>query len=251
MKIKFLILPFLFAALLAISCAGINVVDLNKDAIKPSNVIITEQRDLTGFSGIDIRTFGKVMLSQGERESVSITGSDNIVSVIQTSVRDGILVFETDENINITGLNEENVLTFSIVVKDLSSLTISGAADVQMDNLSTSSLKVSMSGAGQFVLDQLKADSLNTVLSGIGNIEVSGEVSQARIDIPGAGSINFGDLKIETADVTISGIGSASIWVTNQLTGNISGGGNVRYYGDPQTDVGSSGLGQFESLGSK
>lgn len=251
MKIKLIFLPLLLATFLAISCQGISVVELNKDALKPSDVIISEQRDLSGFSGIDMRTFGKVILSQGDSESVTISGSDNIVAVIQSSVRDGILVFETDQNINITGVNEENVLTFTIVVKDLSSLIISGAADVEMDSLSTPTLDVTMSGAGQFVLDQLKADSLNTVLSGIGSVEVSGQVSQARIDIPGAGSINFGDLKSQTVHVTISGIGSATIWVTDQLTGNISGGGNVSYYGDPQTDVGSTGLGQFESLGSK
>jgi len=120
-----------------------------------------------------------------------------------------------------------------------------------MDSLSTSRLEVNMSGAGQFVLDQLKADSVNITLSGIGSVELSGQVSQARIDIPGAGSINFGDLQIQTADVTISGVGSATIWVTDQLTGNISGAGNVSYYGDPQTDVEASGIGQFKSLGSK
>jgi len=251
MKTKLIFLPLFLTATLAISCQGISLVDLNKDAIKPSNVIITEQRDLSGYTGIDMRTFGKMVLSQGDRESVTISGSDNIVAVIQTSVRDGILVIETEENINVTGVNEENVLTFTIVVKDLSSITLSGAADIQMDSLSTSRLEVNMSGAGQFVLDQLKADSVNITLSGIGSVELSGQVSQARIDIPGAGSINFGDLQIQTANVTISGVGSATIWVTDQLTGNISGAGNVSYYGNPQTDVETSGIGQFKSLGSK
>jgi hypothetical protein len=251
MKIKYIFLPLLLATLLAISCQGISVVELNKDALKPSDVIITEDRDLSGFTGIDMRTFGKLILSQGERESVIVKGSDNIVAVIQSSVRDGILVFETDQNINITGVNEENVLTFTIVVKELSSLTISGAADVEMDSLSTPTLDVTMSGAGQFVLDQLKADSLNITLSGLGSVEGSGEVTNARIDIPGAGSVNAGDLKVQTVDVTISGLGSATLWVTDQLTGNISGGGNVSYYGDPQTDVETTGLGQFKSLGSK
>ena len=251
MKIKFIFLPLLLAVLMAISCEGISVVELNKDAIKPSNVIITESRNLSGFSGIDMRAFGRVVLSQGDRESVTISGSDNIVAVMQTSVRDGVLVIENDENINVTGVNEDNVLTFTIVVKDLTSLTISGAADVEMGILSTSILDVSMSGAGQFVLQQLTADSLNIVLSGVGNVEVSGEVANARIDIPGAGNINAGDLMSQTANATISGLGSATLWVTDRLTGNISGAGNVSYYGDPQTGVETTGLGRFKSLGSK
>lgn len=251
MKTKLVFLPIFLAVLLAISCNGISVVELNKDAIRPSDVIITEEREVSNFSGIDMRTFGKVILSQGESESLSIKGSDNIVAVIQTSVRDGILVIQTDENVNITGVQKDNVLTFIIVVKDLSSLTISGAADVEMDSLSTSKLEVTMSGAGQFVLDELKADSLNITLSGVGSVDASGEVTKAWIDIPGAGSVNASDLKIQIADVNISGIGGATVWVNDRLTGTISGGGNVSYYGDPQTDVETTGLGQFKSLGNK
>ena len=251
MKTKSMLFPLLFAALLAISCQGITVVDLNKDTIKPSDVIITDERNVSDFTGIDMRTFGKLILSQGNSESLTIKGSDNIVPVIQTTVRDGILVIQAEEKINITSLDDDNLLTLTIGVKDLSSLTISGAADVEMDNLSTSILEVAMSGSGQFVLDDLNADSLNITLSGVGSVEVSGEVTKAWIDIPGAGSVNAGDLKVQSADVTISGLGGATLWVTDQLTGTISGGGSVSYYGDPVTNTETPGLGKFDSLGSK
>ena len=72
-----------------------------------------------------------------------------------------------------------------------------------------------------------------------------------RIDISGAGSVNAPDLKIQTANITISGLGGATLWVTDQLTGDISGAGSVSYYGTPQTNTNSSGLGKFKSLGSK
>jgi len=39
------------------------------------------------------------------------------------------------------------------------------------------------------------------------------------------------------------------IQVIDQLTGNISDAGYVSYYGIPQTDLETSGLGQFKSLG--
>lgn len=251
MKTKYILFSIVFAVLLAISCRGLAGVDLGREMITPSEVIITEERDVSDFIGIDMRAFGKVIISQGDNESVTIKGSDNIVPIIQTSDRNGVLVIQSDENINITGVNENNVLTFTIVIRDLSSLTISGAADVEMDSLSTSKLEITMSGAGQFVLDDLNADSLNVTLSGLGNVEASGDVKQAWIEIPGAGSVNAPDLKIQTADVSISGFGSATIWVTDRLTGTISGGGNVSYYGDPQTNVETTGLGQFKSQGDK
>jgi hypothetical protein len=251
MKTKFALYIFLFAISLAISCRGVSLVDINEDTIKPSDVIITQERDVSDFTGIDMRTFGKVILSQGDNESLTIKGSDNIVPVIQTSVRDGILDIQTEENINITSLGDNNLLIFTIVVKDISSLTISGAADVELDSLSTSKLEITMSGAGQVELGYLNADSLNIMLSGVGNVEVSGEVTKAWIDIPGAGSVNASDLKIQTVDVSISGIGGATLWVTDRLTGTISGGGTVSYYGNPQTNTETTGLGSFKSLGSK
>lgn len=230
-----------------------NAINLPPDAksITPSNNIITETRDVSGSTGIDFRTFGEVVITQGETESVTIKGSDNVVPVIQTSVRDGVLVIQHEENINLTGMNDKNTLTFTIVVKDLISLTVSGAGNIKMDSLSTSKMEVVMSGAGNFELGNLKAQSLNVTISGVGNVNVAGEATHAWINISGAGPVNTPDLKIQTADVTISGIGSATLWVTDELTGTISGAGNVRYYGDPKTNVNSTGIGKFEALGAK
>lgn len=252
MKTKHLFFILLLAAVLAISCRSPISIHLGGGKeIQPSGVIVSEERDVGDFTGIDMRSFGTLILSQGDTESVIIKGSDNVVPVIQTSVRNGILVIQNDEDIRITGVNEYKVLTYTIVVKDLSSLTISGAADVEIGSLTTPELKVEMNGAGQVTLDSLTSDSLDITLSGVGNVTVSGEVSTARIDIPGAGSINAADLQIQTADVNISGIGSATVWVTDELSGNISGGGNVSYYGNPQTDTETTGLGAFKSLGDK
>jgi hypothetical protein len=251
MKIRLVFLPILLAVLLAIGCSV--PIEFNRDTetINPSDVIITEVREVSGFTGIEISTFGRVNLSQGDSESVSIRGSDNVVPVIRTTVRNGVLLIESDENNNVTGIHASNVVTITIVVKDLSSLTISGAADVEMDGLSTSSFEFTMSGAGQFGLDALHADSLDVTLSGMGDVEISGEVTAALIDIPGAGSVRASDLRVQTAEVNISGLGGATVWVTDQLTGEISGGGSVSYYGNPQTNTNSTGLGKFISLGSK
>jgi hypothetical protein len=59
------------------------------------------------------------------------------------------------------------------------------------------------------------------------------------------------DLQIQTANVSVSGLGGATLWVTDELSGEISGAGSVSYYGDPQTNTQSSGIGGFKSLGSK
>jgi hypothetical protein len=252
MKTKLVLLPILFVALLAISCNSVVQFGSGGKTITPSDVNMTEERTVSNFSGINMSTLGRVLLTQGDSESLSIEGRDNLVPLIKTEVRDGVLYIYMDENIKLLlGNNDKDLLTFTIALKDLSSLSVSGLADVEMGTLTTSGLAVTMSGAGQFKLDQLSAESVNINLSGVGNVDISGEVTQETIEISGAGSVNAADLKCQTANVTIPGLGGATVWVTDSLTGNISGGGSVSYYGNPETNTETTGLGKYNHLGNK
>jgi len=120
-----------------------------------------------------------------------------------------------------------------------------------MEALTTPRLDINMSGAGKVQQNQITTENLNLNISGVDGIDIFGQATQATIDISGAGGVNAPDLKTQTVNITISGLGSVTIWVTDQLTGNISGGGSVSYYGDPQTNTTTIGLGNFKPLGEK
>lgn len=254
MKTTTALLSLLLVAALLSGCCNLGPIIPrigNIGGVRPSDVIVSETRDVSGFTALDMGTLGKVVLKQGDNESLTITGSDNIVALVTTTVRDGVLTIETSRPINIIGTTDDNVLTFDITVQDLTGLTISGLADVEMDTLNTSALSVTISGAGNLVLNTLSANSVDITVSGQGNVEIGGNVNQQQIEISGAGNVQNGDLRCQTANVTISGMGSGTIWVTEQLSGTISGAGNVRYYGSPQINVESTGVGKFEPLGNK
>ncbi|OGN96918.1 MAG: hypothetical protein A2Z71_07125, partial [Chloroflexi bacterium RBG_13_50_21] len=189
MKTSIKILSIILAVFLVTSGCGI-LSNINARTITPSDVIISETRDVSSFNAVSMGSVGKVLLSQGNTESLTITGSDNLVPLIKTNVSNHTLNIDTDENIIVTGFNTENMLTFTIVVKDLSALTVSGLGDVQMATLSTPSLDLTMSGAGKVQLNQLTADTLMVTVSGLGSVDIAGGVSQATIDIPGAGTVN-------------------------------------------------------------
>lgn len=238
--------------LLAILLAGCNLLtNPQVSIIKPSDVTISENREVSGFDSIEFSTLGKINLIQGDQESLNISGPDNVVPLIITEVRNKTLIIRTEENVSITIPSSQNPLTFTIVVKDLTGLTVSGVGDIQVDALSTTRMDVTMSGAGMVQFNQLSAETINLNLSGVGGMELTGEAQKTTIEISGAGGVNAPDLKTSTADITISGLGGVVIWVTDELTGEISGGGNVSYYGDPQTSTSSTGIGTFKPLGSK
>lgn len=241
-KHSLLIIVVLFAMLLA----GCNLLSNPEDRIiRPSDVNISENREVSGFDSIEFSTLGKINLIQGDQESLNISGPDNVVPLIITEVRNKTLIIRTEENISITIPSTNNPLTFTIVVKDLTGLTVSGVGDTQVDALSTARMDVTMSGAGIVQFNQLSAETLNLNLSGVGGMELTGEAQKTTIEISGAGGVNAPDLKTSTADITISGLGGVVIWVTDELTGEISGAGSVNYYGNPQVKTNSSGLGSF------
>ncbi len=246
--LKFMLL--FFSALLIVAC-NLAPLSRNLKTITPSNTIITQDRSVSGFTGLDMSTFGKVVITQGDTESLTIKGSDNIVPLVESTVSGGVLTLRLPENVNFTSIKSENILTFTITVKDLKKLTLSGLGDVSMDKLTTQTLDITMSGAGPLKLDNLTADSLDVTLSGLGNVDLAGETGTAKFDLSGAGSINAPDLKIKTANIDVSGLGSATLWVTDRLDGSISGAGSVSYYGSPQTSTDAKGLGSFKALGSK
>lgn len=249
MKVRKVFVTLIILSMLLSSCSVLT--NMGVRVITPSNTIISENRAVSGYHAIEFSTFGKINIVQGDTESLNISGPDNLVPEITTTVSNGTLTIKTKDNITVTSFSTANILTFTIVVKDLTSLAISGAGDVQVETLSTPSMDLSLSGAGKVQMNQLTADSLKVNISGAGGLELSGSATQVTIDISGAGSVNAPDLKIQTANITISGLGSATLWVTDQLTGTISGAGSVSYYGSPQANTNSSGLGQFKSLGSK
>jgi hypothetical protein len=249
MKTKASWFTVLLIATLLTGCGVIN--GLGGRVITPSTVLISENRDVSGFTGINFSTVGKVNIMQGDVESLNINGPDNLVPEIITTVTNGTLFIKMQPNITINPLGANNPLTFTIVVKNLTSLDLSGLGDVQVEALTTPSMNISMSGAGKLTQNQISTTTLTLNLSGLGGIDISGSADSATIDLSGAGSVNAQDLQLKTANVSISGLGGATLWVTDQLTGSISGAGGVSYYGNPQTNVESTGLGNFKSLGNK
>jgi hypothetical protein len=238
-------------ALLLIASCGMFPFGNSPNTITPSDTIITESRNVSGFTGIDFGTFGSVVISQGSTESLKVTGPDNVVPLVETSVQDGVLHVDMKENINLRSLNAQAVLKFQVGVQDLKDLTVSGLGEVSMDGLDTSTFNLTLSGAGATTIDNMTLDQLKVTISGLGGATLSGTATNADVTISGAGKLTAPDLEIQTASVSIPGLGGATVWVTDSLTGTISGAGNVEYYGSPQTHTSSTGLGQFQSLGAK
>lgn len=220
------------------------------NTITPSGVLIAETRDVSGFDRVVLSSLGEVIIIQGTTESLVVEADDNVMPYVETEISSGKLTigFKDDVNLNFTS-GTDLTLRFTLTVKDLSSLEVSGLASVTCDSLETGDLNIGISGGGDIDLTSLAADSLVVNLSGLGDINLSGQATSQEIKISGAGNYNAGDLESATVSVNVSGLGDTTVWATGSLDVIISGAGNVDYYGNPSVTQNVSGLGEVTSLG--
>ncbi|NIM96393.1 MAG: hypothetical protein GTO18_22060 [Anaerolineales bacterium] len=220
-----------------------------------SGELTTETRDVKGFTQVELKDYGDMVIEQGIEEALTVEAHPDILKKIKTEVRDGCLIIEVKGtwldkvgDVLSTGFTGRKI-HYSLTVKDLNRLSISGAARVRASDIESDELALRVSGAADVRIDTLAARSLEVSLPGTGRIQLNGETDDQHIRVSGAGHYDGGRLECNTAAIKLSGAGSATLWVTEGLDVTISGIGNVSYYGSPKLQRNITGLGSITPLG--
>ena len=224
--------------------------------IQGSGNVIEEDRDVSGFDRISMAGAGKIIITQGDRESLIVETDDNLLEYIRTEVKGDTLEIDFTKDLLLSSGTRDSLepsagFVFRISVIDLEAISVSGAADIQAEKLKTNQLEINFSGAGEVTIDDLNASRLDVKLSGAGDVELAGKVESQDIVISGLGRYQGFAVESQDASVTISGAGGAELWVTETLDVVISGAGDVEYYGTPSVNPEISGLGRLQGLGDK
>jgi hypothetical protein len=218
-------------------------------AVIGSGKVITESRSVSNFKNITFGGVGDMLITQGETESLAIEAEDNIVALIKTEVKDDTLTIGfTQNNIN---LRPTQPIKYTLAVKALDNLRISGAGNINIPALKTEKFTLKISGAGNVKIDKLDAADLTMTLSGAGNASVSGQVTSQSIVVTGVGNYGGRELSSQTANVLLSGAGNATVWAQKNLEAKITGFGSVNYYGSPEVTRKITGAGSVKGLGSQ
>ena len=217
-------------------------------AVIGSGKSMTEARAVQDFDGVELAFIGDLTITQGDEERLEITGDDNILPIIETTVEGGILQIRTRPMFMAQPVLP---LRYELTVKDLRTVRLSGLGNVAAEQLQSDQLELSLTGAGTLRVDDLKADSLEVNMTGLGDANVGGAVARQEVLVSGAGNYQAEDLRSGAAEVMLSGLGNAKVWVTERLQTTISGAGSVDYYGRPAASQTISGLGSIKQLGEK
>jgi hypothetical protein len=212
MKRIAIILLLAFAALLMLSACKFG-------GVHGSGVRQTEKRDLPSFTSIETAGAFEVEVNCQKPASFEIEADDNILPLIQTEVRNGVLHVSTTKH-----YSSSRGIVLRITVPDLES--------------------VKSTGAGKFRVSDVKNDSFEIQSTGAAQVVASGQSKSVKIGSTGAGKIDAHNLRAETADVSVTGAASVDVYATDQLNVTVSGAGRVTYSGNPNVNKKVSGAGQ-------
>lgn len=208
------------------------------ELVKGSGNVISEDRDISGFSKISISGSGNLYIEQGSSESLTIEAEDNIIPLIITELSGDTLIIKLKNRIRLTNYEEIN---YYLTLKDLGAVNKSGSVNISCPSLETDSLTIKSSGSGSFEILGLDANDLNIRSSGSGKYIFTGTVGSQEIDISGSGNYDGSGLVSEDCTIKSSGSAEVTVNVTGSLDIEISGSGNIQYIGNPNINSNISG----------
>ncbi|MFY9621059.1 MAG: head GIN domain-containing protein [Pyrinomonadaceae bacterium] len=176
--------------------------------VQGSGVRKTEKRDLPAFKSIETNGAFAIQATCQQAASFEIEGDDNLLPLVKTEVRNGVLRIFNDGSYTAT-----RAITVRMTLPDLEAISSTGAADIQVANVKNDQLTISSQGAGR--------------------IEAAGETKLISISSTGAGQIDTGRLRAERAKVSVTGAAHVDVYASQQLDVTVSGVGQVTYGGNP------------------
>jgi len=178
-----------------------------------------EERQLDEFHDVNFEGVGELILQVGDRRPFEVSADGNLLPLIETSVKDGLLTIRFSQPVQ-----PRSPLRFRAGTKKLDHVSAAGAASMTI---------IGVHGA-KFALE----------LSGAGSVDLAGEVGELDVVLSGAGNVDAQRLRARLAHAVVSGTGNVDLFVIDQLTAEISGAGSIYYIGEPRVESNITGVGK-------
>lgn len=159
----------------------------------------------------------------------SIETDNNLVPLIEVEVRNSQLKIDITEKIIPTRCK---IRTNSPSLKYVENR---GTSNIHLVGaIAGDEFKLDQRGVGEFRADNLVFAKSDFYLHGSGNIILGGESTNTKMEISGNGDIQAEGFKTRDLDCLIKGNGNITVDVTEKLSVEIKGYGNIVYLGTPE-----------------
>ncbi|WP_183562746.1 head GIN domain-containing protein [Mucilaginibacter sp. SP1R1] len=225
MKKSGLIIAAIFA------CASVSILSSCRfSCVHGSGKIVTEQRKANNFKKISIEGAFKIHLKQDSSLAITITGDDNLLKYVTTSVDGDKLLVKSKRSMCF-----DDSLVVNIGIRNLNEIKSSGAVEVSSTGkINTGDLKIDLSGASKVNLD-INAANLVTEGSGVSELNLTGQAALHHLESSGVAKLNAFDFVVGEYDISTSGASHCYINVLKTLNVHSSGASEIQYKGSPST----------------
>jgi hypothetical protein len=179
-----------------------------------------EERPVTGFDAISVSGGARLVLRQADHESLTVEADDNLLSQVESEVRDGRLFLGWRPGTSVT---TTHALRFEVTARAVSTIVGTGGAQVDATDIDTPSLRVDVSGGAR--------------------LRAEGRADRLEVTAAGGGGYDGASLRSRSAVVRASGGGWAIVDATEEVDASAHGGGWVSYAGAPRVRQDSTGGG--------
>lgn len=195
-----------------------------------SGYIVKDTTDLPAFDGFVIEGSMDVVLTYGETQLVIVETDDNILSLIDIEVYNGLCHIDYRPNTSINNVHTRIYITLPLIKE----INIAGSGDVLTSNSFENQdvLEIIIGGSGDVAIE-FYGNELEVEIIGSGDIDLAGSVDKNSIIISGSGDIDAFDLSTNITDIRIYGSGNTRCFVNDELDVTIGGSGNIYYKGFP------------------
>ncbi|MBC3933927.1 DUF2807 domain-containing protein [Undibacterium sp. CY7W] len=243
--LKTLTLSSLFVLALSACEVKVNGVD-----IKANGKTTTQRVEVADFDSVQNESFFDVVITQGQKSPVEITGDEKLVPEIIAVVENKRLVIRTkSKSYRMSWTNRPGTVSVSTPV--LLSLLQSGSGDIEVRALNneqftlehhgsgdvkvsgkTGNLKVMSAGSGELQLDMLRAGATELDLNGSGSVSLATVAGELNARHTSSGDLHVSDLQSVAVKLSHSGSGNVELrGPVNGLQLEHSGSGDVEISG--------------------
>lgn len=221
----------LFMCLFIISCDTENSLNCTQTAGELTEKIV----DLAPFTRVFVYQRTRLVIKQGPVQQVRIATGANLMNEVLTSVVDGQLIIKNENGCNL--IRDYGVTTVYITSPNLTEIRTSTGEDIRSDGVLTyndltllsedTALEDEFNTDGDFRLS-LNVQNLTVVSSNLSNFYLDGTAQNVDFTfLDGDGTIKALDLEIQNAQIFHRGTNLWQLDVQQNITGTISGYGNV------------------------
>lgn len=212
-------LLIMVCAALAVAFSGCRHFGGFGSGVKGSGNRKTEKREVQAFKAIDSTGAYEVSVMCQKPANFEIEADDNILPLIKTEVRDGVLYVSNQQR-----YNSDKGVILRINLPELNAVSSHGAGDIKITDANSDDLKIESTGAA--------------------SVNAAGKAKSVTVSSTGAGDIDTARLQAAKVRVSVSGAASVNVYASDQLDVSVSGVGSVNYSGNPKTvNKNVSGLG--------